>query len=183
MAAPPRFVVVEYDGAGLPFVEWAHGRPGVTLDMILEPMRAKGDDLQIPGVALVRGVGAKGLPDLAALMADVYAPTQTLRQDARRGEWLGRITLHVGNMRQAPAAQAVARHADRFGPPWSHVDDGIVHMRLRVPDGEDADALADLLGREMQARGAQAQVSVESYSRHDYGVWDELVQASIGLRP
>lgn len=182
MADPARFVVVEYDGAGLPFVDWAKAHPGVTLDMILSPLRAAGADLQIPGFALVRGLSAKAMTDLPRLLEASYAPTQAMRRDAKRGEWFGRITLHVANMRQAPAAQAVARLSDRFGPPWSHVDDGVVYMRLRVPDGADADALARDIQAEAAARGAEAQVSVESFGRHDFGVWEELVQAAIGLR-
>lgn len=183
MPPPPRFLVVEYDGAGLPFIEWARDRPRVRLDMILEPMRAKGDDLQIPGVALVRGLDADAMRELDALLGRDYAPVQTLRRDARRGEWLGRLTLHVARMRGSPTALAIARMSDRFGPPWSHVDDGIVHMRLRIGDGVDADALAAELADAIRGRGGEAQVSVESFASHDYGVWDELVQAAIGLRP
>lgn len=183
MPLPPRFVVVEYDGAGLPFIEWARSRPGLRLDLILEPMRAAGDDLQVPGVALVQGLDGRGLVELEALLQDKYAPVQVLRRDARRGDWFGRLTLHVGNMAQSPTAQAVVRMSDRFGPPWSHVDDGVVHMRLRVRPEGDAEALAEDLRQEIRTRGGDAQVSVESFGQRDHGVWDELVQASIGLRP
>lgn len=183
MPGPPRVLVVEYDGAGLPFVDWARGHPGATLDLILEPMRAVSTDLQVPGIALVRGLDAAGLRDLPGLLDRSYAPHQVLRRDARRGEWLGRVTLHVANMAHAPAALAVARHADAFAPPWSHVQDGVVHMRLRVPDGADAEALAATLRQEMAARGGDAQVAVETHGERDHGVWDHLVQASLGLSP
>jgi hypothetical protein len=183
MPQAPRFLVVEYDGAGLPFVDWARGRPGMKLDLILEPMRAEGRDLQVPGIALVRGLDADALLDLPALLDRSYAPHRTLRRDARRGEWLGRVTLHVANMAHAPAALAVARHAGDYAPPWSHVEQGVVHMRIRVPDGADADAMAATLRSEMAGRGGDAHVAVETHGQHDHGVWDQLVQASLGLAP
>lgn len=180
MPVPPRFLVVEYDGKGLPFVDWAHARPGVSFDMILEAMRAKGDDLQVPGIALVRGLDPTTAQHLGWLLAKYYAPWSSIRKDLAHGTWLVRLTLHVANM-ASPAARAVARLSDRFGPPWSHVDDGVVYMRMKLPEQAGGEALADELRDECARRGADVQVSTESHSTHDYGVWEQLVQASIGL--
>lgn len=180
MPAPSRFLVAEYDGKGLPFVDWAHARPGVSFDMILEPMKARDGDLQVPGVALVRGLDPMNAQHLGWLLDRYYAPWTSIRKDLAHGTWLLRLTLHVSNM-ASPAARAVARMSDRFGPPWSHVDDGVVYMRMRLQDATDAEALADELRAECARRGADVQVGVESYSAHDYSVWDQLVQASIGL--
>lgn len=179
---PPQFLVVEYDGAGLPFVDWSQGRPSVHFDMILNPPQTRGSDVQLPGIALVQGLDADGLRELEELLKSTYAPWSTLRRDVARGEWLGRITIHLANI-HAPAARAVSQYAHRLGPPWSHVEDRIVYMRMRIPDGTDGPALAAEVEQEIRDSGAEAQVTVESYSAHDYGVWDRLVQSSIGLNP
>jgi hypothetical protein len=181
MPPTPRFLVVEYDGRGLPFVDWAHARPGVTFDMILqEPRRSPAGDLEIPGIALVRGLDLTAAQHLAWLVDKHYAPWASIRKDLAHGNWLLRVTIHVANM-ASPAARAVAGFSARLGPPWSHVDDGIVYMRMRVPDRADAEGLAREVHDACVATGAEVQVSVESYGSHDYGVWDQLVQASIGL--
>lgn len=180
MTEAPQFLVVEYDGKGLPFVDWAHQHKGVQFDMILEPIQAAGAGLNMPAVALVRGLDASAYLGLEELLDDKYSPRSTIRRDPRRGEWLGRLTIHVENMKSG-AARAVARHANRFGPPWSHVDDGVVYMRMRLAEETDAIQLVADIQAALAAVGAEAHVSVESYSRHDYSVWDRLVQASIGL--
>lgn len=180
MVPPPRFLVVEFDGQGLPFADWTHARPGVSFDMILEPIRERDGDLQIPGIALVRGLDPTTSQHLGWLLDRYYAPWSTIRKDLARGVWLVRVTIHVVNM-VSPAARAVAWFAPKLGAPWSHVDDGVVYMRMRVPDGADADELARQVREACVQANADAQVAVESYSAHDYSVWDQLVQASIGL--
>lgn len=180
MPPEPRFLVVEYDGRGLPFVDWAHARPGVAFDMIIEPQQGTGEDRTMPALALVRGLQARHFGELDVLLDAMYSPRTTMRREPRTGEWLGRITIHLRNM-ASPQARAVARHGHRFGAPWSHVDDGVVYMRMRIADGEEAEALAADVRRDLAATGAEAQVMVESYSTRDYSVWDRLVQASLGL--
>lgn len=181
MAVGP-FLVVEYPGAGLPLAEWTREHRA-TADMILQPMQEAGGDLRSQGTLLARGMDAAALATLRQLLDRHYAPHETVRSDARRGEWLGRMHIHVETLRRSPAAKAVALHQHRFGSPWSHVDDGIVHMRMRVNDPAGADALLDDVRDELARQEADAQATLQEVSRHDYGVWEELVQATIGLRP
>lgn len=181
--AVSRFVVVEYAGDGLPLSDWTKAFPGTTVDMILEPMRAQGADLHIPGTVLGRGMDAKAMAVFQQMLDGTYAPYASVRTDVRRGEWLGRITIHVEKLVKSPAARAVALHQQHLGAPWSHVEQGIVYMRLRVPDAQDAEAIVQNLRSELVTQGAEAQVSLQVISPRDYGVWEELIQAAIGLRP
>lgn len=180
---PPRFIVVEFDGSGLPFVEWTRLHPNVQIDMIMEPTQGTGLDAQSPALALVRGMDAAAVQELDDVLTRFYKPHTTTRREGRRGEWLGRVTVHSRNMAGSPATKVLMAMGGRLGAPWSHVEGGVLHLRMRVPDGGDADALASELRDHLAEVGADAQVSVESFSRHDYSIWEDLVQAAIGLRP
>jgi hypothetical protein len=181
MAVGP-FLVVEYPGTGLPLAEWT-SKHKATADMLLQPMQDVAGDLQAKGTLLARGMDAGALAALGSLLDRHYAPHETIRQDVRRGEWLGRMHIHLDTLRRSPGARAVALNQHRFGPPWSHVDDGVVHMRMRVKDAADADTLLEDVRKELARQDGDAQATLQEISTHDYGVWEELVQASIGLRP
>jgi hypothetical protein len=86
-------------------------------------------------------------------------------------------TLH------STGAAAIAQFQDRFGPPWTHIDDGVVYMRARLHKATDGDRLVHQVRGYLAKEGVDAHVSVQDFSTHDYGVWDDLVQASIGLAP
>lgn len=110
----------------------------------------------------------------------LYGPLETLRMEPARGQWLARMNVKESAMASGAAA-AVMQFQHRFGAPWTHVDDGIVYMRARLKGEEDGDRLAQQLRGYLAQHKVDAQVSVQEFSVHDYGVWDDLVQNAIGL--
>ncbi|HJQ92809.1 MAG TPA: hypothetical protein VJ874_00830, partial [Candidatus Thermoplasmatota archaeon] len=82
-----------------------------------------------------------------------------------------------------PGAQVIVQFQHRFGAPWTHIEQGTVHLRARITDTEQAEVLADQMRRYFAKAGVDAQVELREISAKDYGVWDELVQRAIGLSP
>lgn len=177
-----RFVVVEFSGEGLTLAEWTRDNPGTSVDLISEPVRPEGNELLHPSLILVKGAGRAGLVQLMDKLDRLYGPVNTLRMEAIRGQWLARIQVRESQM-HSTAAAAVAQFQDRFGAPWTHMDDGIVYMRARLNTGVDGDRLMHQMQGFLAQQQVDAQVSLAEFGSHDYGVWDELVQASIGLAP
>ena len=58
-----------------------------------------------------------------------------------------------------------------------------MHLRARVNDPAHGDLLADQMRRYFSKADVDAQVEVRDISAKDYGVWEDLVQRSIGLAP
>lgn len=177
-----RFLVVEFPGDGLTLAKWTRENPGATVDLISEPVRAKGPEREHPTVFLVKGAPRAALVQLMERLDRLYGPIETLRLEAARGQWLGRMAVRESALASQGIA-AVLQFQHRFGAPWTHVDDGIVYLRARIPDGEDADRLVHQLRGYLAKSKVDAQVGAQEAGLHDYGVWDDLVQASIGLAP
>lgn len=177
-----RFLVLEFGGEGLTLAEWTRDYPGATVDLISEPVRSKETDPIHPTLFLVKGAPRAALVQLMDRMDRLYGPLETLRMDAARGQWLARMQVKESAMHSSSAA-AILQFQHRFGAPWTHMDDGVVYMRARLASDEDGDRLMQQLRGYLADKKIEAQVTVEEFASHDYGVWDDLVQASIGLAP
>lgn len=177
-----RFLVLEFPGIGLTLAEWTRDYPGATVDMISEPVRAKGPDAVHPTLFLVKGAPRAALVQLMDRLDRLYGPIETLRMEPHTGQWLGRMQVPESSM-HATSAAAVLQFQHRFGAPWTHIDDGIVYMRARLPPDDNGERLAQQVRGYLAEKKVDAQVTVQEFASHDYGVWDDLVQASIGLAP
>lgn len=182
MSVGSRFLVVEFSGEGLTLAEWTRDHPGTTVDVISEPVKLVGKDPSHPSLFLVKGADRAALVQVMERLDRVHGPVESLNLDALRGQWLGRMTVKESQMKSTTAA-SVAQFQHRYGAPWTHLEDGIVYMRARLPDKEDASRLVKQLEGYLAHQQVDAQVTVEEFSSHDYGVWDDLVQASIGMAP
>ncbi|MEK6976713.1 MAG: hypothetical protein AABY18_10290 [Candidatus Thermoplasmatota archaeon] len=182
MAEGSRFLVIEFSGNGLTLGEWTRDHPGTTIDLISEPVRAVGPDRVHPSLFLVKGANRAALVQLMDRLDRLYGPLDTLRMEPTRGQWMGRMHVKESAMNSAATA-AVLQFQHRLGAPWTHIDDGVVYLRARLPAGEDGERLLHQVRGYLAKSGADAQVSLQEFSTHDYGVWDDLVQASIGLAP
>lgn len=177
-----RFLIVEFSGEGLTLAEWTRDHPGTTVDLISEPVQRQGNDNLHPSLFLVKGADRAALVQLMERLDRVHGPVETLRMDALRGQWLGRMTVKESQLKSTTVA-AIAQFQHRFGAPWTHLESGIVYMRARLPDKEDAPRLLKQLEGYLAHNQVEAQATVEELASHDYGVWDDLVQASIGMAP
>lgn len=177
-----RFLVVEFSGEGLMLAEWTRDHPGTSVDLISEAVRVKDGERLHPSLVLVRGAHRAALVQLLDRLDRLYGPLQTLRLDAMRGEWLGRMAVRESSM-HSTAAAAILQFQHRYGPPWTHMDDGVVYMRARLPAGDDGDRLLHQVRGYLAKNEVDAHVALQELGAHDYGVWDDLVQASIGLAP
>jgi hypothetical protein len=177
-----RFLVLEFSGDGLTLAEWTRDHAGTTVDLISEPVRSEGAERVHPSLFLVKGANRAALVQLMDRLDRLFGPIQTLSMEAARGQWLGRMTVRESSMHSAAAA-AVLQFQHRFGAPWTHMDDGVVYMRARLPPKEDGERLVKQLKGYLKDQKVDAHVSLQELSAHDYGVWDDLVQSSIGLAP
>lgn len=177
-----RFLVIEFAGDGLTLAEWTRAHPGTTVDLISDPARAVGGDRVHPTLFLVKGANRAALVQLMDRLDRLYGPIDTLRVEPQRGQWMGRMQVRESAM-GSPAAAALMQFQHRFGAPWTHIDEGVVYMRARLPAGEDGERLVHQVRGFLAKARADAHVALQEFSSHDYGVWDDLVQASIGLAP
>lgn len=166
--------------------EWTRDHPGATIDMISEPARSKDKaearDRVHPTLVLVKRAPRAALVQLMDGLDRLYGPIETLRMDPQQGTWLARIQFSEASMHSSSAG-AVLQFQHRFGAPWTHIDDGIVYLRSLLPAKEDGERLAQQVRGYLADKKVDAQATVQEFSSHDYGVWDDLVQASIGLAP
>lgn len=180
MVAGTRFLVVEFTGEGLLLAEWTRDHPGTTIDLISEPVHEEGGEAVHPSLMLVRGVNRAALVQLMDRVDRLYGPINTLSMEAGRGRWLARIQVRESQLHSA-AALTVTAFQHRLGIPWTHLDDGVVYLRAQLPPQEDAELLVQDLEERFRQAHIEAQIGIQEFGAHDYSVWDELVQASIGL--
>lgn len=176
------FIIVEYPQEDTPLASFTAHVPGATVDLISEPPVLDGNDLVHPSVVLIRGAPDKDLDALLARLAAVYS-IEPIERDPRARSWLGRMRIRDSFIVHNAGAQVVVQFQHRFGAPWTHIEEGTVHLRARVGDEASADVLADQMRRYFDKAKVGAQVEVREISAKDYGVWDELVQRAIGLAP
>jgi hypothetical protein len=176
------FIIVEYPQPDTPLAAFTLHVPGATVDLISEPTVLVGDDLVHPSVVLIRG--APG-PDVNALLKRLGTlwEIETIERDDSRRSWMGRMRIKDSMLVHNPGAQVVMQFQHRFGAPWTHMEQGMLHLRARVVDSGQAGLLVDQMRRYFDKAGVDAQVEVREISAKDYGVWDELVQRAIGLAP
>jgi hypothetical protein len=176
------FVIVEYPQPDTPLASFTLAHPGSTIDLIAEPALPEGDDLVHPSVVLIKGAPAADIDALLKRGSRFYE-VEPIERDGAHRSWLGRMRIRASSFAHNAGAQVILQFQHRFGAPWTHIEQGVVHLRARVPDESAADLLADQMRRYFAKAGVDAQVEVREISAKDYGVWDELVQRAIGLAP
>lgn len=176
------FVIVEYPQQDTPLAAFTLHVPGTSVDLISEPPVPQGNDLVHPSVVLIKGSPPADLDALLKRLAKVYDIEPLERDDSAR-RWTGRMRLRESMFLHNRGAQVIVQFQHRFGAPWTHIEQGTVHLRARVPEGSEAELLADQMRRFFGKADVDAQVEVREISPKDYGVWDELVQRAIGLAP
>ena len=176
------FVVVEYSMPDTPLAAFTANVPGATVDLISEPAVIEGDDLVHPSVVLIKGAP---IADTDALLERLKAfyKIEPIERNASARSWLGRMRIRASTDLHNPGAQVLVQFQHRFGAPWTHIEQGTIHLRARISDAEHASLLVDQMRRYFDKAGVEAQVETREISAKDYGVWDELVQRAIGLAP
>jgi hypothetical protein len=177
------FVVVEFPAADTPLASFTARNPGTTLDAILEPMQQEDGDAVHHTTVLLKGADPRLLDAFLDQLAKVYDHIEPIERDDRRRIWLGRVRVHEKAYTHNPGAKAMVQFQHRYGAQWAHVEGGIAHLRARISDPAHGDLLADQMRRHFAKLGIEAQVEVRDISAKDYGVWEDLVQRSIGLAP
>lgn len=176
------FIIVEYPEPDTPLAAFTLHVPGTTVDLISEPALVEGEDLVHPSLVLIKGAPPADLDALLKRLAGLYR-IDPLERDDKARTWMGRIRIRASTLLHNPGAQVVIQFQHRFGVPWTHMEQGTMHMRARVVDGSQAELLCDQMRRFFGKAGVDAQVEVREVSPKDYGVWDELVQRAIGVAP
>lgn len=177
------FVIVEFPMADAPLAAFTAAHPGTTVDLISEPPVPDGKDTLHPSIVLVKGATPKALALLLARLAKAYDHVETIERDDAHGLWLGRMRLRESVYARDAGAAILTRFQHRFGAPWAHLEAGQLHLRAKVDDPARGEVLADQMRRYFAKAGVEAQVEVREISAKDYGVWEDLVQRSIGLAP
>jgi hypothetical protein len=171
-------LVVEFLGEEPTFPPFTRAHPGATVDLMVEP-----DD---PGravrseFALVRGASLAATDALVRGLAATHAPVEPLRRDPAAGLWFGRLHFQPSRL-DTPSARALDRIKDFIGPPWVHVESGVVLLRARLRDAGRADEAVERAQAAMAGEGLEAQVVAQEVSPRDHGVWEQLVQHGLGI--
>lgn len=171
-------LVVEYLGEEAVFPPFTRAHPGATVDLMVEP-----DDPERPvrsEFALVRGAPIVAIDGLVRGLAATHAPVEPLRRDPSSGLWFGRLHFQPGRL-DTPSARALVKLKDLIGPPWVHVEAGVVLLRARLRDQGRAEEAVELTQQAMAAEGLDAQVVAQEVSPRDHGVWEQLVQHGLGI--
>lgn len=171
-------LVVEYlaDDDELPRFTRAH--PGAVVDLMVEP-----DDesrKQRSELVLARGAPMEDLDAFVAQLRKSRPPVQTLSRDVLGGLWFGRVHFEPARL-ESPSSKALASLGSMIGPPWVHVEHGVVLLRARLRDPVHADDVVELAQQALAHAGFDAQCVVQEISPRDHGVWEDLVQHGIGL--
>lgn len=172
-------LVVEYLAEGSEFPPFTRTHPGSTVDLIAE-LAASEDLDRRTALVMVRGAPWQALDALVADLGQRNAPVTTMRRDPARSLWFGRVTFHPSRFR-SPSARAIAGLLGVIGPPWIHVEHGVVHLRARLKDPALAEDVLHLTAERLRAAGVDAQVVVQEVSPKDHSVWETLVQAGLGI--
>jgi hypothetical protein len=180
MGRTSRVVIVEVPGMTLPGTGFTAQHPGVTLDTISGQRVEKDGDVFLPMLMMIKGAKPADLEDLLARIGKVFGKPVVTREDKARRLWVGRITVRESVI-PSPAVQAILQFQDRFGVPWAHAEGGVLHVRALINTAEDADKLVQQMRGYLAEQKVDGQVESQEVAPHDYSVWDELVQYSLGL--
>jgi hypothetical protein len=169
-------LVVEYTGEDSEFPAFTRAHRGATVDLMVEP----GETLRRQALVLVRDAAWAAVQALVADLSTRRAPVTTLRAEPAEELWFGRVSYDPRAL-DHPTARAVASLLDLVGPPWVHVESGVVHLRARLRDPAQAEDVLHLAEEGLKAAGTEAQVVVQEVSTKDHSVWESLVRHGIGL--
>lgn len=170
-------LVVEFPGEG-DFPPFTRTNPGATVDLMAEP--SQGDHHKTTCLVLVRNAPWPAIEGLVADLGRRRAPLSALRSDPAEPMWFGRATYDSATF-TAPSAKAIASLLGLIGPPWVHVEAGVVHLRARLRDPTQAEDVLHLAVEGLRAAGAEAQVVVQEIAPKDHSVWESLIRHGIGL--
>jgi hypothetical protein len=176
-----RFLVAEFPGGGMVFARFTGEHPGTTVDMLSDSVEGAAGHKYHGTVFLVKGIGAEDVAALASELTRVYEPPLTLDYDPDGRQWLGRVRMRESAIPSA-GGRGIAQFLHLVGVPWLHIEAGIVYMRARLPDGADADSIMTLIQGHLAEQGVEVHLDVEEVPVGDFGVWDDLVATSVGLR-
>jgi hypothetical protein len=171
-------LVIEYPGQAddHDFPGFTRQHPGSSVDILVEP--GAGDARQ--ALVLLRGAPWTALQGLVDELKRTRAPVQTLRAEPDEQMWFGRITYQAKTLDQ-PIAKAFAGLQAMHGPPWVHVEAGVVHLRAVLRDASHAEDVLQLAQEGLRAAGADVQAVVQEVSPKDHSVWESLVRHGIGM--
>lgn len=183
VAEAPLFVIVEFPVRDTPLASFTASHAGCTIDLISEPVVIEGPDRFHPSIVLIKGSPPTDLTRLLDRLAKVYDHIETIERNDLQSSWLGRMRLRESAYMHNPGAAVITQFQHRYGAPWTHLEAGVMHLRAKVHDPSHGDLLADQMRRYFAKSKVDAQVEVRDISVKDYGVWEDLVQRSIGLAP
>ena len=176
------WLVVELQQAALPLTRFTAEHDGCTIDLITEPPQDVDGQRVHPAIFMVKCAPATAVERLLTRLDSIYGPVRVLRREPGAEAWAGRLQIPEAAM-DDPSLQALAKLRERLGVGWVHLEEGVLHVRARVKEGSDPARLAREIQGYLDARGIEAQVTVQEMPEHDFGVWRDLVEYSVGLAP
>lgn len=179
--AANRFLVVEFPGEDLAFAQFTREFPGSRVELLLEPREEKGEVSYI-AVFLVKGMPEAGIARLEKELKKRFNPPKTLRRDILNQTWMGRVRIQRSQLTDtSKGAQTMTEFRNRYGILWFHIEDGVLHMRTRIADPEEAERLARQVREHLEGHGLEAQVEVQEVATQDFSVWRDIIELSLGL--
>ena len=173
-------LVVEYESGG-EFPPFTQQHRGATVDLMAEPADPHDPEHHRSRLlVLIRNAPWPAIEALVADLAERRKPLTTLRAEPGEALWFGRATYDVATLK-SPGTKVIVGLLDLIGPPWVHVESGVVHLRARLRDPAQAEEVLQLASEGLKAAGVEAQAVVQEISPKDHSVWESLVRHSIGM--
>lgn len=181
MANANPFLVVEFPGEDLVFSQFTADYPGSRVELLLEPVEEKAGTSYIC-VFLVKGMPDAGVDRLEKALKKRFAAPKTLRRDVLNQTWMGRVRIPRAKLAGASkGAETMTEFRNRYGILWFHIEQGVLHMRARVADPEEAERLALQIREHLESVGVEAQVALQEVATQDFSVWRDIIELSLGL--
>lgn len=161
-------------------VTFTQENPGSTIELMGE---ATPDGAgRTSALMLVRGAPWQAIDKFVADLAAARGPVTTLRRVPLESLWFGRVSFDMSAMR-SPGALALHGLIPMLGPPWVHIEHGVVHLRARLKDPAHAEDVLFQAQEGLSGAGLEVQAVVQEVAPKDHSVWESLVQRSLGIAP
>ena len=180
MPGTPLFLVAEFDATGSVIGEMTRAVPGAAVDIIVEPPVEVEGRRMLPTVQLFRGFPDTMMKEVLAKLRETGHGLEILANEPAARRVLLRVHVPPESS-DSSGVHVVSRFLGPMRNPWVHVDEGTFYIRGRITAPDQADDLARQLVQELAAAHVEAQVDVQAIDRHDLSVWEELVEAKLGL--
>ncbi len=171
------YLVIEVADLKMPGIVFSAGHPECTLDVVSVPTAPGGSTLAV--LVLARGAKA-AWPELLAELQAAFPTMRALERDPNDDALLLTFTLPA-RARTDPVAIKIHEFLVAHAIPvrWQRIEQGRCFIKAEVPADVAPHVLRDRCAGYFEALHIEAEVDLEASGAGDFGLWNDLVQATL----